>query len=69
MNAYVLIDSGPVRVPATCSCISSPFTVPTPRPGWGYGTGPAAPSENAEPSDALRKLYAKRDAEIVELPS
>lgn len=63
MNAYVLIDSGPVRVPASCPCISSPFTVPTPRPGWGYGSGPAAPSENAEPSEAARKRQAVRDAE------
>jgi hypothetical protein len=31
---------------------------PTPRPGWGYGTGPAAPSENAQPSEAFRKRFA-----------
>jgi TPR repeat protein len=63
MDAYVLIDAGPVRVPSTCPCIASPFTVPAFRPGWGYGTGPAAPLMNAEPSDAARKLQAKRDAE------
>ncbi len=34
-------------MPASCPCISSPFTVPALRPGWGYGDGPAAPSENA----------------------
>jgi TPR repeat protein len=63
MNAYVLIDTGPVRVPAACPCISSPFTVPTPRPGWGYASGPAAPSENAEPSGEGLKRQAKSDAE------
>jgi TPR repeat protein len=63
MNPYVLIDTGPVRVPASCPCISSPFTVPTPRPGWGYGTGPAAPSEDAQPSEAFRKRFAGLDAQ------
>ena len=63
MTGYVLIDPGPVAAPASCSCISSPFTVPTLGPGWGYGDGPAAPSTNAKPSNAARKQQAERDAE------
>jgi TPR repeat protein len=63
LNPYVLIDTGPVQVPASCPCISSPFTVPATRPGWGYGDGPGAPSENAEPSEAARKRQAEQDAE------
>ena len=63
MTGYVLIDPGPVAAPPSCSCISSPFTVPTLRPGWGYGNGPAAPSTNAKPSLAARKQQAEQDAE------
>jgi TPR repeat protein len=63
LNPYVLIDTGPVPVPAACPCISSPFTVPALRPGWGYGDGPAAPSEDAPASEAARRLQARRDAE------
>jgi TPR repeat protein len=63
MTGYVLIDAGPVPAPSSCSCITSPFTVPAVRPGWGYGDGPAAPSANAKPSDAVRKQQAQRDAE------
>lgn len=68
MNPYVLIDPGPVAAPA-CSCIAHPFAVPTPRPGWGYGEGPAAPSEDATPSDATRTRQELQDAEDrAELP-
>jgi TPR repeat protein len=63
MNGYTLIDTGPVPVPASCACITSPFTVPTTRPGWGYGDGLAAPSSNAKPSEAARKRQAQLDAE------
>ena len=63
MSGFVLMNSGPVPTPTTCSCISSPFTVPVDRPGWGYGHGPAAPAGNAKPSEADRKRQAARDAE------
>ncbi len=63
MNRYVLIDTGPAQVPAPCSCISSPFTVPTQRPGWGFGDGPAAPTGNAAPSKAARQRQSELDAE------
>jgi TPR repeat protein len=63
VNAYVLIDVGPIEVPAPCPCITSPFTVPTVRPGWGFGDGPAAPEENAKPTRAERQRQASHDAE------
>jgi TPR repeat protein len=61
-NMFVLIDVGPVAVPNACSCISGPFTIPSARPGWGYGSGPAAPDTNAQPSDADRKRAAREYA-------
>jgi TPR repeat protein len=61
-NAYVLMDVGPVTVPTACGCISAPFTVPVARPGWGYGSGPAAPETNARPSEADRKRAAAERA-------
>src|SRR5204863_8124582 len=62
MNAYELIDTGPVRVPAACRCISSPFTVPAVRPGWGHWVVPVASMETVTPLEAARTGRAKRYA-------
>jgi TPR repeat protein len=63
MNLHVLMDVGPVTVPAPCPCITNPFTVPALRPGWGFGDGPAAAEGNAQPSRAERQRQMQRDAE------
>jgi uncharacterized protein len=63
MNAFVLMDVGPLPAPAVCGCVTKPFTVTRGRPGWGYGSGLAAPETDAAPSRYERRLQAQRDAE------
>ena len=56
-SAYEILDLG--SAPAvTCSCVPNPFTLPAYRPGWGYGSGPAVPLEDAAITDADRRLNA-----------
>jgi TPR repeat protein len=62
---HVLMDVGPLPVPAVCGCATAPFTVLPPRPGWGYGSGPAAPDTAAPPARFERRLQKERDAEDV----
>src|SRR5262249_5179142 len=62
-----LLDLG--APPATsCSCVPAPFALPSYRPGWGYGSGPAVPSENAPISDTDRRRnaiwYAEEEREV-----
>jgi TPR repeat protein len=53
-SVYELLDLG--SAPAvTCSCVPKPFALPSYRPGWGYGTGPGVPLEDAPLSDADRE--------------
>jgi len=64
MNVYELMTLGPP--PATpCTCIPNAFALPSYRPGWGYGTGPAVPFADAPISEADRRLnkdwYAEED--------
>lgn len=61
----VLTDVGPVPAPPTCSCVTQPFRVMRLRPGWGYGSGPAAPDTDAPPSRAERTIQRERDRETV----
>lgn len=63
------MDVGPLPVPAVCGCVTAPFTVLPLRPGWGYGSGPAAPETAAAPSRFERRLQKERDAEdLANLP-
>lgn len=62
---HVLMDAGPVPAPATCGCVTAPFTLLAPRPGWGYGGGPAAPETSAPPSALQRTMQKKQDAEDI----
>lgn len=62
-SRHVLMDVGPLPVPAMCGCVTAPFTVLPPRPGWGYGSGPAAPETAAPPSRFERRLQKQRDEE------
>ena len=56
-SVYEILDLGPAPA-VTCSCVPNPFTLPAYRPGWGYGTGPAVPLEDAPITDADRRLNA-----------
>jgi TPR repeat protein len=60
-DIYTLIDVGPVPAMA-CPCIAAPFTVPTHRPGSGYGGSPATPGVNAPASESERQRYAAERA-------
>jgi TPR repeat protein len=69
LSRHVLMDVGPLPVPAACGCVTAPFTVLPPRPGWGYGSGPAAPDTAAAPSRFERRLQLERDREdVTQLP-
>jgi TPR repeat protein len=65
---YTLVDVGEVQVPA-CPCVTSPFMLPSYRPGLGYGEGPATPSVDAPHAQADPQRHreeqaaAARDAE------
>ena len=63
MSRHVLMDAGPIPAPAVCGCVTAPFTVQPPRPGWGYGSGPAAPDTAAAPSRLQRQLQREQDVE------
>jgi TPR repeat protein len=63
MNPVVLMDVGPLPAPEVCGCVTKPFTLMRQRPGWGYGSGLAAPDTDATPSTLERRLQAQRDAE------
>jgi TPR repeat protein len=56
-SVYELLELGAPPA-ATCSCVPTPFALPSYRPGWGYGSGPATPTENAPISDADRRRNA-----------
>ena len=60
---HVLTDVGTVPAPRSCGCVTSPFTVLTPRPGRGYGNGLAAPEGAAPASRFERKQQAAQIAE------
>jgi TPR repeat protein len=53
-SVYDILDLGPAPA-VPCSCVPNPFALPAYRPGWGYGSGPAVPLENAPISDADRR--------------
>jgi TPR repeat protein len=63
MAAHVLMDVGPISAAAVCGCVTAPFTVLAPRPGWGYGGGTTAPDTNAAPSAAARRRQREQNAE------
>jgi TPR repeat protein len=63
---HVLADVGPLPAPATCGCVTGPFKLTPLRPGWGYGSGPAAPDSDAPPSRFERELQRDRDRETRE---
>lgn len=63
ISRHLLMDVGPLPVPAVCGCVTAPLTVLPPRPGWGHGSGPAAPATAAAPSRFERRVQKERDAE------
>ncbi len=63
VKRHVLVDVGPLPAPAKCGCVTAPFTITPPRPGWRYGGGPAAPDTDAPPSAFERRLQGQIDAE------
>ena len=63
LKAHVLMDVGPLPAPTTCGCATAPFTFTPLRPGWGYGSGPAAPDTDAPPSTDERRHQREIDAE------
>jgi TPR repeat protein len=63
MKPWVVMDVGPIPAPSVCGCVTSPFTVTRPRPGFGYGSGPAAPDSDAPMTRASAAFQVRRDAE------
>jgi TPR repeat protein len=61
----VLTDVGPIPAPATCGCVTQPFKVMRLRPGWGYGSGPAALDTDAPASREERRIQRERDRETL----
>jgi len=61
-SVYDFMDLGPAPSVA-CTCVPNAFALPSYRPGWGYGQGPATPGENAPISDADRQRNAAWYAE------
>ncbi|HET7698286.1 MAG TPA: tetratricopeptide repeat protein [Vicinamibacterales bacterium] len=59
MNVYAIVDAGPVPVPGSCSCISSPFTVAH-APSRGPRSGAGAPLEGSGPPINLNHLKDDR---------
>lgn len=53
-SVYAILSLG-APPPTVCSCIPNPFELPPHHPGWGYGSGPAVPFENAPISDEDRR--------------
>jgi TPR repeat protein len=66
-SAYEILDLGPAPSVA-CSCVPNAFALPAYRPGWGYGTGPAVPLEDAPITEADRRTnaawYAQEEADL-----
>jgi TPR repeat protein len=63
MNPWLVMDVGAIPAPPTCGCVTRPFTVLPPRPGYGYGSGPAAPERDAPATRSTARLQARLDAE------
>jgi uncharacterized protein len=63
MKPWVLMDVGPIPAPPVCGCVTNPFTVTRPRPGYGYGGGPAAPDSDAPLTRSTARFQAGLDAE------
>jgi TPR repeat protein len=63
MKPWVLMDVDPIPAPAICGCVTNPFTVTPPRPGYGYGSGLAAPDSDAPLTAFTARFQAERDAE------
>jgi len=63
MTPWVLMDVGPIRAPSVCGCVTRPFTVTRPRPGFGYGSGLAAPDSDAPLTRSMAPFQARRDVE------
>jgi TPR repeat protein len=59
---YDFMDLGPAPTTA-CTCVPNAFALPSYRPGWGYGQGPATPGDDAPLSDADRRINAAWYAE------
>jgi hypothetical protein len=63
MKPWVMMDVGPIPAPAICGCVTNPFTVVPLRPGYGYGSGLAAPDSDAPLTAFTARFQAERDAE------
>jgi hypothetical protein len=63
MKPWVMMDVGPIPAPSICGCVTNPFTVTPPRPGYGYGSGLAAPDSDAPLTAFTARFQAERDAE------
>jgi TPR repeat protein len=63
MKPWVLMDVGPIPAPSICGCVTNPFTVTRPRPGFGYGSGLAAPDSDAPLTRSTARFQARRDSE------
>ena len=63
-RVYELMTLGPPPA-VTCTCIPNAFVLPSYHPGWGYGSGPAVPFEDAPISAESRRInkdwYAQED--------
>jgi TPR repeat protein len=53
-SVYAILSLG-APPPTVCSCIPNPFELPPYHAGWGYGSGPAVPFEDAPISDEDRR--------------
>jgi TPR repeat protein len=63
MKPWVLMDVGAIPAPPTCGCVTNPFTVLPPRPGYGYGGGLAAPDWDAPLTRRTAGFQTRLDAE------
>jgi TPR repeat protein len=63
MRPWVVMDVGPIPAPSVCDCVTRPFTVTRPRPGFGYASGLAAPDADAPLTLSTGRFQAQRDAE------
>ena len=63
MKPWVVMDVGPIPAPSVCGCVTRPFTVTRPRPGFGYASGLAAPDSDAPLTRSMAPFQAQRDAE------
>src|SRR5262245_19343672 len=66
-SVYDILDFGPAPA-IQCTCVPNPFAVPSYRPGWGYGSGPAVPMEDAPISEADRRTnrdWYEQEAQLI----